>query len=230
MEEEREVDYLEPETQAKVYSSIAEINLIETLNNLMSSLTEEIRAALSMVEKAKGGTAAEVDASLQSVRELKENIENYKDKAMEYLVRLPAGLIMKDTFMPIVLGISNAAQYVDGSCYRLGVLAKRGKAHEELVLETQELLNLLLEQAERLAKAARVVTEPKMAMKYVNESIGLEDEIDRAYRSKLMDVLEGSKDCASAVLSWEILGNLEDASDILKDVAENLKYFLMHKV
>jgi uncharacterized protein Yka (UPF0111/DUF47 family) len=168
---------------------------------------------------------------LRKIRSLKEKIENDKEKAMEYLVRLPSGLIMKDTFAPVVLGLTNVAQYVDGSFYRLGVLAKRGKAYDLLFENTKELTEILLEQLDKLASAMRVVEgSPKMALKLVNESIALEDKIDHIYRSKLIDVLEGAKDCASGILAWEIVGNLEDASDIAKDVAENFKYFLLHKV
>jgi len=225
------IDYVEPESEAKVFSSIAELNLVEALINLTNNLAEELRRALESIDRMVNGVPGEIDESLRKVREIKESIEKSKDKAMEYLVRLPPGLIMKETFMPVVLGLANAAQYVDGSYYRLGVLAKKKKAYDLLLNETKELTQILLEQVEKLGKAIRVVEgNPRMAMKYVDESMILEDKIDHVYRSKLLEVLEGASDCASAILAWEIVGNLEDASDILKDVAENFKYFLMHKV
>ncbi|NPA84423.1 MAG: DUF47 family protein [Crenarchaeota archaeon] len=225
------IDYVEPESEAKVFSSIAELNLVEALVNISSNLVEELRYALEAAEKMKGGVPGEIDESLRRVREIKENIEKSKDKAMEYLVRLPSGLIMKDTFKPVVLGLTNAAQYIDGSYYRLGVLAKKKKAYESLLNTTKELTDILRDQVEKLAKAIRVVEgNPKLALKYIDESMILEDKIDHVYRSSLMEVLEGARDCASAVLAWEIVGNLEDASDIIKDVAENFKYFLLHKV
>ncbi len=221
-----EMDYIEPEGSKAVVNSIAEINLIETLTHMSNLLLDEIRESINVLEKP----VVNMD-DISNVRRLKEKIEEQKERAMEYLVRLPAGLIMKDTFGPLILGLTNVSQYVDGSMYRLALLAEKGEVGEKLCKVTKRLLSLLYDQIDSLNKAIKVVQrDPFRALKMINESIRLEDEVDREYRSNLYDVLSESSVPASAILTWEILGNLEDASDIAKDAAEYFKYFVLHKV
>lgn len=221
-----EMDYIEPEEGKAVVNSIAEINLIETLTYMSNLLLDEIRESMNVLEKP----VVNMD-DIGTVRRLKEKIEEQKERAMEYLVRLPAGLIMKDTFGPLILGLTNVSQYVDGSMYRLALLAEKGKVGNKLCKVTKRLLSLLYDQIDFLNKAIKVVQrDPFRALKMINESIRLEDEVDREYRSNLYDVLSESSVPACAILTWEILGNLEDASDIAKDAAEYFKYFVLHKV
>lgn len=221
-----EMDYIEPEEDKAVVNSIAEMNLIETLIHMSNLLLDEIREAINVLEKP----VVNMD-DISNVRRLKERIEEQKERAMEYLVRLPAGLIMKDTFGPLILGLTNVSQYVDGSMYRLALLVEKDEVSDKLCKVTRRLLSLLYDQIDSLNKAIKVVQrDPFRALKMINESIRLEDEVDREYRSNLYDVLSESKAPANAILTWEILGNLEDASDIAKDAAEYFKYFVLHKV
>ena len=222
-----ETDYIEPEEERVVANSIAEMSLIETMIMMSNLLLDEIREARAVLEKP----IISMDEIISKVRKVKEKIEEQKERAMEYLVRLPPGLIMKDTFGPIILGLTNVSQYVDGSMYRLALLAEKGATTEKLTKVTNRLLSLLYDQVEYMNKAIKVVQrDPLRALKMINESIRLEDEIDREYRSNLYEVLSESDAPASAVLTWEILSNLEDASDIAKDAAEYFKYFVLHKV
>ncbi len=221
-----EMDYIEPEEDKAVVNSIAEINLIETLIYMSNLLLDEIRESIGILEKP----IIRMD-DIANVRKLKEKIEEQKERAMEYLVRLPAGLIMKDTFGPLILGLTNVSQYVDGSMYRLGLLAEKNKVGNKLSNVTKRLLSLLYDQIDYLNKAIKVIQrDPFRALKMIKESIYLEDKVDKEYRSNLYDVLSESKTPACAILTWEILGNLEDASDIAKDAAEYFKYFVLHKV
>lgn len=138
---------------------------------------------------------------------------------------------MKDIFGPIILRLNNVNQLMEGSFYRFALLNKKRKASNSLVVNTRELVGLVLDQLSVFSKALKIMNDyPKEALKELRKIDELEDKIDTQYRSNLYEVLEESKDCPCAILTWEILGNIEDASDEIKEAAENFKYYLLHKV
>ncbi|UXD22331.1 hypothetical protein IPA_03610 [Ignicoccus pacificus DSM 13166] len=231
MEELPEGGYIEMDAEAQRSASIAEINLINAIDNMLRMLIEEVRTIYANIDKLRNSSEVEIDSLIKEVRNVKEEVERFKDDAMEYLARVPSGLIMKDIFGPIILGLNNANQLIEGSFYRLALLAKRGKAGEKLSGVTKDLLGLVMDQLEYLSKTIRIMSDyPKEAIEVVKKCGKAEDEIDKLYRSQLYDVLSEAKECPCAILAWEIVGNIEDASDVLKDVAENFRYYLLHKV
>ena len=231
MEETPEGGYIEFEEEAKRSASIAEMNLMQAIDNMIRRLIEEVRTIYVNIDNIVDKDEAEINEIVKNVRNIKEDVEKFKDDAMEYLARMPAGLIMKDIFGPIILGLNNANQLLEGSFYRYALLVKKGKVSPKLMRTSKELLGLTLDQLEKISKALRIMSEyPNEAINVIKEVANIEEEVDKAYRSQMYEVLEEMKSCPCAILAWEIMGNVEDASDVLKDVSENLRYYLLHKV
>ncbi len=231
MEEAPEGGYIELEAEAKRSVSIAEMNLLQAIDDMVRKLIEETRKIYVNVNGINEKDEAEINSLVNEVRSIKEDVEKLKDEVMEYLARMPSGLIMKDIFGPIILGLNNYNQLVEGSFYRLALLAKKGKVRPKLMKVTSDLLGLTLDQLEYISKALRIMSDyPKEAIEVIMKTSDKEDEIDRVYRSQLFDILEETESCPCAILAWEIVGNIEDASDILKEVAEYMRYYLLHKV
>ncbi len=223
--------YIDFEEGARTEASIAEINLVNTISNMLKQLIEENRLIYVNVPKLVSMTPEDVDEVVRQVRSVKESIEDLKDKSMEYLARLPSEMIMKDVFGPIILKLNNVNQLMEGSFYRFALLGKKREATNSLVVITRELVGMVLDQLNVFSKALNVMNEyPKEALKEIRKIDELEEKIDVAYRSNLYEVLEESGSCPCAILTWEILGNIEDASDELKEAAENFKYYLLHRV
>jgi len=231
MEEAPEGGYIEFDEEIKRSATIAEMNLIQAIDNMIRRLIEEARTIYVSLDSLGNKDENEINKIVADVRTIKEDVEKFKDDAMEYLARLPSGLIMKDIFGPIILGLNNANQLIEGSFYRYALLAKKGKVTPKLMKTSKELLGLTLDQLEKISKAMRIMSDyPREAINVVKTVADIEEDIDKIYRSQMYEVLEETKSCPCAILAWEIMGNIEDASDLLKDVSENIRYYLLHKV
>ena len=223
--------YIDFEEGSKTEASIAEINLANTIGEMLKQLIEESRLIYVNVPKLASMTPEDIDTVVKEVRNVKELIEDLKDKPMEYLARLPPELIMKDIFGPIILKLNNVNQLMEGSFYRFSLLSKRRKTSNSLIVNTRELVGLVFDQLNVFSKALNVMNDyPKEALREIRKIDELEEKVDVTYRSNLYDVLEESDGCPCAILTWEILGNIEDASDEIKEAAENFKYYLLHRV
>ncbi len=205
---------------------MAEINLVEVVSSMVNNLLDEIRLFYNNIELLGTENGAKVTAK---VRELKERVEELKDQAMEYVAKLEYGLIAKDVFAPMIIDLNNVAQLIDGASHYLNKAFERcpNESARELV---KDMLDKLLHQSHNMREAARLVlTNPKLSMEYAKRASKIEDEVDRIFRDGIMKALE-TKDCVSAIITWSAISNLEDASDLLKDIADNMRYFALHKV
>lgn len=82
--------YIDFEEGNKTEASIAEINLINTIDEMLKQLMEENRLIYVNAPKLVNMTPEDVDSVVKEVRNVKESIEDLKDRAMEYLARLPS--------------------------------------------------------------------------------------------------------------------------------------------
>ena len=205
---------------------MAEINLLEVVSAMINNLLDEIRMFHNNIGVLGSPEGNKVTIK---VRDLKERVEELKDQAMEYVAKLEYGLIAKDVFAPMIIDLNNVAQLIDGASHYLNKAFERCPNENARNL-AKNILERLIDQVHNIREAARLVlTNPRLSMEYAKKASKIEDEVDRIFREGIMIALE-TKDCVSTIVTWSAISNLEDASDLLKDIADNMRYFALHKV
>ncbi|HDJ83624.1 MAG TPA: hypothetical protein ENG44_01335, partial [Desulfurococcaceae archaeon] len=117
-------EYYSPDDIRK--ASIAEMNLIEMLKSITRTVEDTFIEVNDIVLSFLGGKLETVKTRYVKARHMKNQTEELKDKAMEYLVRVSTSLLYKDVYRIVLTDLDRIAQNLDAVAYRLYLLADRG--------------------------------------------------------------------------------------------------------
>ena len=164
---------------------------------------------------------------------LKNRCEELKSKAIEYLVRVTPSLLNKDIYRTIIIALSKISQDIDSATYRTKILASKNKV---LDTDTTKMLEKILEeftkQYNKLLNTIRLLgINPANAAKTADEVLKIEETIDKLYREASLMLYENlENDIPVLLITKEFVDLIESASDLVRDIAENIKYLALHKV
>lgn len=213
--------------------TLAEMNLIEQIVNLARQVEDTLREAHMIIGSYIRGQFEVVKAKYERVELLKNTSEELKAKAIEYLVRVTPGLVNKDIYKAIILALDRVAQSMDAAVYRAKILAIRHKEVKESLGEslTELLQHLTKEYSEVVSGIRMLAVNPQNVLKHVNEALKVEETIDGMYRDLEIKVYdELSDDIPALMITKELVDILETCADLIREVAENLRYLALHKV
>lgn len=213
--------------------TLAEMNLIEQIVNLARQVEDALREAHMIIGSYIKGQFEVVKAKYERVELLKNTSEELKAKAIEYLVRVTPGLVNKDIYKAIILALDRVAQSMDAAVYRAKILAIRHKEVKESLGESlMELLQHLTKEYSEVVSGIRMLAvNPQNVLKHVNEALKVEETIDGMYRDLEIKVYdELSDDIPALMITKELVDILETCADLIREVAENLRYLALHKV
>lgn len=211
--------------------SIAEMNIHENLVNLASIVEDELRIFNSIINNLISGNA-DLDKLYEKVLEPKNRIEEEKILFMEYLVRLGETISYKQNYASFALGLERLAQYIDGASYRLVLLKKEDSFLNEFYEYIDQLRNVVNNQFNRLYEGLKKLrVEPKKTISLVNEISELENKADEIYRKATYAIYARlSSNILSLMMMRDILDFIENSSDLLRSLGEELRYLALHKI
>ncbi len=210
--------------------SIAEMNIHESLVNLAEIASDVVRVFNSIVENLAKDT--DLKKLYNKLLEPKSRVEENKILFMEYLVRLGDTIAYKQSYASIALGIERLTQYLDGASYRLMIL--KSEAHsldDEIHGYIEELKNVLNEQFQNLYSGLkRLRSDPKKTLHHVNDVTKLENRADEIYRNATYTLYTRlSNNILLLMMLKDIFDFMENASDLMRSLGEELRYLALHK-
>ncbi len=224
-------EYYNPEDLRK--ASIAELNLIEMLKNV-ARLTEDTYTEVNdIVVSFLNKQLDMAKTRYVKARHMKNQTEELKDKAMEYLVRVSTSLLYKDAYRYVLVDLDKMSQNLDAIAYRLYLLADRGYTVDEgVAVDIKSFMNKIRNQLSVLTTAIEMLgINPKKSLEEAERIIRMEEDADQSYRELELKIFEEYAEKLPLLLVLkEIVDLLEETSDLARDAADNLKYIALHKV
>lgn len=212
-------------------NSIAEMNIYENLLNMVKIVEESLRVFNEFVDNLE----EEVDYSKLYVKMLepKSRVEENKILLMEYLARLGEAIDHKQTYTSIILGFERLVQFLDGASYRVMILKNNyGKINRHLSDYLKRMKDVINEQFKNFSSGLKsIVKEPRKTINYINEISKLENRADEIYRDATYALYTRfSKEILLLMMFRDILDFVEDASDLLRSLGEELRYLALHRI
>lgn len=225
-------EYIRPSSRTS--ETIAEMNLIETIRNILRSLTQPVREFNDAIIDFEEGRYEAVKVRYERVRNNKNEIEDSVIKSTEYMIRVSPGLLFKDIYANILSALNAAAERVEAFMYRLYLLTTFDKIKfgDEIISNVQEMIKIVLQQIESAdTMLTYVASNPKRAVGEYAKSVKLEDTLDNVYRLLSIRVLRTfSNNVTVLLLVKEMVDRIEDLGDIMKSITTQLHYVALHKV
>jgi len=213
--------------------SIAELNLIEMLMAESRQTAETFSYVINMIENYLDRRFEVVKALYEKTRFSKNQTEELKDKALEYLISVSAGLVSKDMYWSVIVGLDKISQNLDGAAYRLFVLAtKKMDVGDDLSKDIKTFAEMIKKEFDQLASAIRMLgINPKNSVEEARNIVKTEEDIDTAYRDLEFKLFEKySSDIPRLMVLKEIVDLLEETADLIRSTAEYVKFIALHKV
>lgn len=224
-------EYYNPEDLRK--ASIAELNLIEMLKNVARVAEDTYTEVNDIVVSFLNKQLDIVSTRYVKARHMKNQTEELKDKAMEYLVRVSTSLLYKDAYRYVLTDLDRMSQNLDAIAYRLYLLADRGYTVDEgVAIDIRSFMDKIREQLSVLIAVIEMLgINPKKSIEEAERIIRMEEDADQSYRELELKIFEEYTEKIPLLLVLkEIVDLLEETSDLARDAADNLKYIALHKV
>ncbi len=224
-------EYYNPEDLRK--ASIAELNLIEMLKNVARLAEDTYTEVNDIVVSFLNKQLDIAKTRYVKARHMKNQTEELKDKAMEYLVRVSTSLLYKDAYRYVLIDLDKMSQNLDAIAYRLYLLADRGYTVDEgVAADIRSFMDKIREQLSVLTTAIEMLgINPKKSLEDAERIIRMEEDADQSYRELELKIFEEYTEKIPLLLVLkEIVDLLEETSDLARDAADNLKYIALHKV
>ena len=224
-------EYYNPEDIRK--ASIAELNLIEMLKNVARQAEDTYTEVNGIVVSFLNKQLDVVKTHYVRARHMKNQTEELKDKAMEYLVRVSTSLLYKDVYRYVLIDLDKMSQNLDAIAYRLYLLADRGYTVDEgVATDIRGFMDKIREQLSVLTTAIEMLgINPKKSLEEAERIIRMEEDADQSYRELELKIFEEYNEKIPLLLVLkEVVDLLEETSDLARDAADNIKYIALHKV
>ncbi len=224
-------EYYNPEDIRK--ASIAELNLIEMLKNVARQAEDTYTEVNGIVVSFLNKQLDVVKTHYVKARHMKNQTEELKDKAMEYLVRVSTSLLYKDVYRYVLIDLDKMSQNLDAIAYRLYLLADRGYTVDEgVATDIRGFMDKIREQLSVLTTAIEMLgINPKKSIEEAERIIRMEEDADQSYRELELKIFEEYNEKIPLLLVLkEVVDLLEETSDLARDAADNIKYIALHKV
>ncbi|MCI4396460.1 MAG: DUF47 family protein [Thermoprotei archaeon] len=216
-----------------VQSSIAEMNLSEQLQKILSVIDVEGKRLEEIILSMNEGKFELVKKGYEYVKQLKDEAQRLKENTMEYVVRTSPALLTKELYMFSLSHLDRLIQLMDSITYRLTILAQSGLELDsdiksrivEMTNKTLSMVGDLFMEAKLLSLNARKILE---FHEVINQK---EDDIDQIYRSITLEVIKKySKDVFSLMILKEIVDLVEDLADVIREASHDFKYLALYKI
>lgn len=213
--------------------SLVELTMIEQIANLCRVTRDELDALKDMLSiYDKQMEALDMKRNYERVRSIKTRGEELKILTMEYFVKSRELVMHASSYGHTVQILDKIIQTIDGTAYRILLSYENNIKIDKDIMETfiniieleKKQLNILENSISRLRLA------PKKVFEELKEVFDIEETIDTVFRKSLLDIYTKYPGYIPAILLLkDIFEHLEDISDSLKNVGEELRYLALVK-
>ena len=210
--------------------SIAEMNLIEQLTGIIDTIEKASQRLGDMLKALEEEKYELVKKGYEFVRAVKEEAQEKKEQAMEYLVRISPNLMYKEIFMLTLNHLDTLSQLIDELAFKISVVAGFGlKCNNldkitEMFSDIREMLVLLRQESKNLN------INPRQSLEQHDKIKTLEDKTDNNYR-KLDEIILGNNPMSitEALILRDVITLIEEVADKIRETSYGLKYIALHR-
>ncbi|MGB9817336.1 MAG: DUF47 domain-containing protein [Desulfurococcaceae archaeon] len=208
--------------------SLVEMTAIEHIVNMCRIVRDEmseLNLMLKVYQEGKGG--GDLGKIYEKVRNIKNKGEELVVLIMEYLIKSSEVVFYSSSFINIIRTLDRVLQQIDGVAYRVYL------AHENKVLLDKDVLDTFIniieiekKQVQDLEDAfMKIRLSPKAVLGIISSVFETEEKIDTIYRKSLFEIYARYSGYITALLILkDIFEHLEEISDFLKNVGEEVRY------
>ncbi len=227
-------EYYDYEKEERVQVSLAESTLEEQMLGLARSVDDSIKELRQILEGLSKGDVDLVKSRYEKVRGAKNMAERVKDDALRYMAGLGVMLYNSDVYRSVFLELARVAMNIDGVAHRALLLAENGNINSipvELWSMILSLVDSLQKQYNSLLSAVRILSSnPNRSFQEANNVLSLEEEIDNLYRKTTIAMYRMLReDIIVLMLVRDLVDLLEDSADLMRNVAENLRFLALYR-
>ncbi|MEM1773431.1 MAG: DUF47 family protein [Desulfurococcaceae archaeon] len=211
--------------------SLVEMTAAEYIVNMCRIVRDEVNELATMLKAyQEGKLTGELGKIYERVRNIKNKGEELVVLVMEYLVKSSEVVFYSSSYINMIRTLDRVLQQIDGVAYRVFL------AHENKLLLDKDVLDPFIKvielekkQIQELENAImRIRLSPKAVLENVNNIFEVEEEIDTIYRKSLFEIYARYSGYITALLILkDIFEHLEETSDFLKNIGEEIRYLAM---
>ena len=210
--------------------SVADARLVALLRRELQQ-AREILAELRRVFQSLndfGNREAGLER-LKYVRELKMAAGEYYAEYLSYLSKVGRSLVHREEWVRIGLRVMDFLDKLSGMSYRLGFLIEKSwivpQNVQKLLLSMCEGVDAMTLKLDSIFHKLQV--SPQEALEDLREISRLENAIDETYRAAMFEILSANISSNTALLLLSISEMLENSSDALYELTNNLYIILL---
>ncbi|MEM4481898.1 MAG: DUF47 family protein [Desulfurococcaceae archaeon] len=213
--------------------SIVEMTTAEQLINMCRVVRDELED-LNVMLKNYYSERSEVETRglYEKMRNTKNRGEQLKTLIMEYLIRSTEIVPYSSTYINLVEMLDRIIQQVDAVAYRI-LLARENKVmFDRTFIDTfVKIVELEKKQLDAIENALpKIRLSPKKVFEELNAVFIIEEDIDTIFRKSLFEIYNRYSGYITALLILkDIFEHLEDISDFLKSIGEEVRYLALVK-
>ncbi|MEM0380883.1 MAG: DUF47 family protein [Desulfurococcaceae archaeon] len=211
--------------------SIAEMNIFESIASMTRIVEDAFRVFNELVDNFD---REDIDFTklYNKIYEPKTRVEEHKIMLMEYLARLGEAIDYKQYYVSLTLSLERLVQLLDGASYRIMLLKKNYKTVNKIVNEyLKQMKDVINEQFKNFTSGLKTIAkEPRKTISFINEISKLENKADEIYREATFNLYtKFSNDILLLMMLRDILDFVEDTSDLLRKIGEELRYLALNR-
>ncbi|MEM0001271.1 MAG: DUF47 family protein [Desulfurococcaceae archaeon] len=211
--------------------SLVEMTAAEYIVNMCRIVRDEVNELATMLKAyQEGKLTGELGKIYERVRNIKNKGEELVVLVMEYLVKSSEVVFYSSSYINMIRTLDRVLQQIDGVAYRVFLAHENKLLLDKDVLDTFiKVIELEKKQIQELENAImRIRLSPKAVLENVNNIFEVEEEIDTIYRKSLFEIYARYSGYITALLILkDIFEHLEETSDFLKNIGEEIRYLAM---
>ncbi|BBD71790.1 phosphate transport regulator [Sulfodiicoccus acidiphilus] len=207
------------------------MNIEEQIQRTANLLLDEVRLFYEMLSKVPDGQQKAMQ-SYSKIFGVKNAVEESKHRTMEYIVRVGPSLMERDLYIDLLNYIEETSQDIDAAAYRLATLIARNvnigpSFHGLLTRITEKAIASLTHFLEGLRM---ISVNVKIAIENAITISKIEEEVDELYRDLELQLFDKkADDLVYLMLMKDITDRLEDAVDLMKSAADDMRYIAIQR-
>lgn len=212
-------------------SALVEITAIEEIVNITRIIHDELVELVEMMKKYSEENS-DIGKLYERIRNIKNKGEENYLRVMQYLVKSSEIALYVPIYINIVRHLDRIIQQVDAVAYRMYLARENKVIIEKGVLETFiKLVELEKTQLESVEEAlSKLKVSSKIVLEKLERVFNVEEEIDTIFRKSLFEVYGKYAGYIPALLLLkDIFEHLEEISDLLKNVGEEIRYLALSR-
>lgn len=210
--------------------SVADSKLIQLLRRELQQARDILSEVGRVINSLNEAERREDNLQrLNHIRELKNAASEMQTEYLGYLSKIGRSLVHREEWVRIGLRIMDVLDKLSGITYRLSFFIEKSwlvppsvqgilaDMCSEVSAMTQRLENLLV----------KLQTSPAEAMEELKVISAFESRIDEMYRSVMFEILSANISSSTALLLLSVAEMLENSSDTLHELTNNLYIILL---